>query len=135
MLKEFIEKQYFIVNMDVKDIADSMIEDEGKTEDRIAYEDILYIDQLLQENSLSINKLEGSSAIIQYNHEERALYITLNINEQMCKVTLLDFLEDNKYKKITSYFLGKTHVLLKNVSYQIGGSIDKNYGFKFMVEI
>ena len=135
MLKEFIEKQYFIVNMDVQDIADGMIEDENKTEDEIESEDVAHVHILLSEDNLTIKKLEGSSAIIKYNREERALYITLGVNSQEYKLSLLEFLEYNKYKKITSYFLADTKVALKDVSPQIGGVIDKNYGFKIMIII
>ena len=135
MLKEFIEKQYFIVNMDIQDIADGMIEDENKTEDEIEAEDVAYVHILLSEDNLTIRKLEGSSAIIKYNREDRALYITLGVNSQEYKLSLLEFLEYNKYKKITSYFLAETQVVLRNISLQIGGVIDKNYGFKFMIII
>ena len=135
MLKEFMEKQYFIVNMDVQDIADGMIENENKTLDEIESEDVAYVQILLREDNLTIKKLEASSAIIKYNREERILYITLGVNNQKYKLSLLEFLEYNKYKKITSYFLVDTQIILRDVSPQIGGVIDKNYGFKFMISI
>jgi len=135
MLKEFMEKQYFIVNMDVQDIADGMIENENKTLDEIESEDVAYVQILLREDNLTIKKLEASSAIIKYNREERILYITLGVNNQKYKLSLLEFLEYNKYKKITSYFLVDTQVILRDVSPQMGGVIDKNYGFKFMISI
>jgi len=135
MLKEFMEKQYFIVNMDVQDIADGMIENENKILDEIESEDVAYVQILLREDNLTIKKPEASSAIIKYNREERILYITLCVNNQKYKLSLLEFLEYNKYKKITSYFLVDTQVILRDVSPQIGGVIDKNYGFKFMITI
>jgi len=135
MLKEFIEKQYFIVNLDTLDIADVMVEDENKTEEEIASRDVEYVNVLLNEDNLTIKKLEGSSAIIKFDREKRALHITLDINDQEYKLSLLELLEYGKYKQVTSYFLTDTQVILKDISPQIGGIIDKNYGFKFMVSI
>ncbi len=76
MLKEFIEKQYFIVNLDTLDIADAMVEDGDKTEEEIASRDVEYVNVLLNEDDLTIKKFEGSSAIIKFDREERTLHIT-----------------------------------------------------------
>lgn len=135
MLKEFIEKQYFIVNLATIDIADAMVENENKTEDEITSRDIECVNALLRENSLTIKKLERSSAIIKFNHEERALYIILGVNSQKYKLSLLKFVEFHKYKKLTSCFLIETKVVLRDISPQIGGIIDINYGFKFMINL
>ena len=59
----------------------------------------------------------------------------LEENKTEYKLSMLEFLDHQKYKKITGYFLGPVHVTIKSVSEQIGGIIDKNYGFKFMITI
>ena len=135
MLKKFIEKQYFIINLDMMDIADAMFDTDDQTEEEIKKLDIQYLDELLEKDKLNISNLENSRAKIKFNREERVLYITLNFNNKEYKLSLLDFLEYNKYKKLTRYFLAETEVVLYNFSYQIGGIIDKNYGFKFMMKI
>jgi len=135
MLKEFIEKQYFIVNLDTMDIADVLFDSEELSEEEIKKIDIQYLNKLLEEDGLTISSLENSCAKIKFNREKRVLYITLNFNDNEYKLSLLNFLEYNEYKKLTKYFLGETGVVLQNVSYQIGGIIDKNYGFKFKVLI
>jgi hypothetical protein len=127
MLKEFIEKQYFIVNFDKMDIADVMFDTEGQNEEEIKRTDIQYLDKLLEEDGLNISSLKNSRAKIKFNREERALYITLGLNNRDYKLSLLDFLEYDKYKKLTQYFLAETEIVFQNVSYQIGGIIDKNY--------
>lgn len=93
MLKEFIEKQYFIVNLNTRDIADEMFENGDKTEDEIASSDMVYINQLFSENDLTMEKLEGSGARIIFNNNEKALFITLDANEKEHGLSLLEFLE------------------------------------------
>jgi len=133
MQKEFIEKQYFIVNLDTMDIADVLFDNGEQTEEEIAKSDIQYLDKLFEKDGLNIILLENSRAKMKFNRKERVLYITLDLNHKEYKLSLLNFLEYNKYKKLYQYFLAETEVLLHDVSYQIGGMIDKNYGFKFMI--
>ena len=135
MIKEFIEKQYFIVNFDTLDVADVMLMNEDKTEEEVLANDLQYIQELLYKNGLSMEEFEGSTATIVYNRKERALYITLDANNKEYKLSLLEFFGYEKYKKVTSYFFAHTTVKIRDVSIQIGGIIDKNYGIKFKVRI
>lgn len=128
-----IEKQYFIVNLENVDIADAMISGEEKTEEEIESEDVDRLKRLLNEEGIALNTLNGQEAEIVFDMHERALFIELN--NKIYKLSMLEFLGYDKYKKITNYFLQKTSVILKNPSEQIGGIIDKNYGFKFMISL
>ena len=135
MLKDFIQKQYFIVNFDTQDIADVIHWNEGKTKEEILAEDMQYMDKLLDKEALSLERLEGSTATIGFDRDERALYITLDINDKKYKLSLLEFLEYEKYKKLRSYFLADAVVAIKDVSFQIGGVVDRNYGIKFKISL
>jgi hypothetical protein len=134
MLVEMIEKQIFLINLGNMDIADVMLEkeDQGENYDE-KLEDSLYLKELLVHEKLELNELDASKAVISY--KDKVLSITLQENNTKYTLSILEFLEYPKYKKITSYFLGSVNVTIKNVSEQIGGIIDKNYGFKFMIII
>jgi len=129
MFKELIEKQKFIINLENIDIADVMHEQEEQDED---YDD-MHLGELLEHEKLDLIKLEGSRAII--NYKNKKLSIKLEQNNTEYKLSMLEFLDYPTYKKITGYFLEPVHVTITNVSKQIGGIIDKNYGFKVMVSI
>lgn len=134
MLIEMIEKQIFLINLENMDIADVMFaqEEEGEDYDEV-HEDCTYLMQLLEAEKLELSKLNGSSAII--NYKNRVFSIELQENNTQYKLSMLEFLGFPKYKKITGYFLEPVHVTIKSVSEQIGGIVDKNYGFKFMITI
>jgi len=134
MLVEMIEKQIFLINLENMDIADVMFGQEDRAEDYDEkLEDSMHLKKLLEHEKLELSKLDASKAIVSYKN--RILSIKLEENNTEYKLSMLEFLDYPKYKKITGYFLGPVHVILKDVSEQIGGIIDKNYGFKFMITI
>lgn len=128
-----IEKQYFIVNLETVDIADAIINDEDKNEEEIKLEDTNFLNELLYERGIVLDNLNGQEAEIFFDKQKRTLFIELHGNKY--KLSILEFLEYDRYKKITNYFLQRTNVVLKNCSEQIGGIIDKNYGFKFIISL
>lgn len=131
--KEMIEKQYFIVNLMNVDIADMMWAKECRGDDEDEIDDAEYVEELLVEEGLKLEELEDSIAIVRYR--DKALYIRLANNDKEYRMSIMEYLEYPKYKKLTGYFLGPTNVILKKISEQVGGIIDTNYGFKFMIEI
>ena len=134
MLIEMIEKQIFLINLENIDIADVMLEQEDQDENyNEALEDSLYLQELLVHEKLELEKLNGSKAVVSY--KDKVLSIELAENNTEYRLSILEFLDYPKYKKMTSYFLKPMHVTIKNVSEQIGGIIDKNYGLKFMITI
>jgi len=128
-----IEKQYFIANLETVDIADVLINNEDKSEEEVKLEDRSILSELLNEKGIVLDNLNGQEAEIFFDKHERALFVELHGN--VYRLSMLEFLEYDRYKKITNYFLQKTTVVLKNCSEQIGGIIDKNYGFKFMISL
>ena len=134
MLVEMIEKQIYLINLENMDIADVLCAQEDQDEDyNEELEDSLHIEELLRHEKLDLAALEGSSAIISY--KDRVFSITLQENNIKYKLSMIEYLEYPQYKKVTGFFLGPANVTLKEVSEQIGGIIDKNYGFKFMITI
>lgn len=132
-IKGIIEKQYFIVNLMNVDIADMLWADECRDDDdENELDDSEYTQGLLTQEELNLNELENSRAVI--NYKDKVLSICL-YNNKVYRLSLMEFLGCETYKKLTSYFLGRTNIVLKNVSEQVGGIIDTNYGFKFMIEI
>lgn len=128
-----VEKQYFIVNLETVDIADVMINNEDKSEEEVKLEDTSYLSELLNEKGIVLDSLNEQEAEIFFDKKARALFVELHGN--VYRLSMLEFLEYDRYKKITNYFLKKTAVVLKNCSEKIGGIIDKNYGFKFMISL
>lgn len=128
-----IEKQCFIVNLEKLDIADVIFDSEGRSGEEIEIEDAGYLKKLLTQEGINLENLDGQQVDIVFDRDKRALLIELN--GKAYTLSILEFLGYDKYKKITNYFLQKTSVVLKNPSEQIGGIIDKNYGFKFMISL
>ncbi len=127
-----IEEQYFIINLMNVDIADRMWAEEC-ADDEEEQDDSNYLQELLTKDKLSLDELEGSNAVLSY--KDKVLSIYLENNNKEYRLSIMEFLGSEKYKKLTNYFLGRTNVVLKNVSEQVGGVIDTNYGFKFMIII
>lgn len=132
-IKETIENEYFIVNLENVDIADMMWAEECRDEDNeVEVDDFEYVQSLLAQQELNMNNLENSKAVISF--KDKVLSIRLENNKEY-RLSIMKFLGYEIYKKLTTYFSKPTEVVLKNVSEQVGGIIDTNYGFKFMVEI
>lgn len=130
-LVTLIEKQCFVLNLENIDIADVMMNEEGKSKEEIKIKDTNYFEDLLAVENINLEYLDGEQAYMIFNQNHKTLLI--DINDKAHRLSILDFLEYDKYKKVANYFLQKTRVTLKDPSEQIGGVINKNYGFKFKI--
>ena len=125
-----IEEIYFIVNFETVGMADVMTQED----DEYDLSDEEQVLALLNEEGLSPDRLNGSTAIMQ--NVNKKLLIKFDANNTIYKPSLLVF-EDNyqKFIRISNTFLKPKRARLREVSPQIGGIIDKNYGIKFKIDI
>jgi hypothetical protein len=160
MLK--IEELEFLVNFATDDIADVMVEQEREeyisrrkngeltveeiqaeslwTEDEKAYyeenENLSDEDRVLdyiKDEDLSIELLNGSTAIIE--NKNKQLNIQFSVNNKKYKVTFVKFMDRDIFFEVVNLFKQPKQVTLSNVSPQIGGIIDINFGIKFNIQL
>jgi hypothetical protein len=162
MLK--IEELEFLVNFATDDIADVMFEQEQEreeyisrrkngeltaeeiqaeslwTEDEKAYyeenENLSDEDRVLdylKDEDLSIELLNGSTAIIE--NKNKQLSIQFSVNNKKYKVTFVEFMDRDIFFEVVNLFKQPKQVTLSNVSPQIGGIIDINFGIKFNIQL
>jgi len=126
-----IEDMYILLNLDTDELEERMIrkEDEGY----LTMSDEEHIKILLKEDGLSLSSLEGSFATI--HNVDKKLYIRFEENEKIYTPTLLNFIEFPRYIKYANTFNTPKKVKLIEVSSQVGGHIDINYGIKFKIQI
>lgn len=145
-IKKIIEDNILIINLYTIDNDEIMLSEmfdaqDGifKTKEEEELEDKKYIDKLLKDNNLNIDKLENSFAYMYYNEDSKLFTIQLNDNKYYDKyiypISFMEFLDRDIYFKIRKYFINPKKVIMKNISHQIGGVIDKNYGVKFNIEV
>lgn len=118
----------FLINFEKDDYADIMVKEKDEF---ILDENRVF--NILQEEGLSLNRLNGSVATIQ--NFKKQLYIKLDSNNAVYALSLLNFIELSEFIKLANTFLHPQKVKLSEVSPQIGGYIDRNYGIKFKIDI
>lgn len=122
---------YFLINLDTDDLAEKMIREED--EEYPLVEENEHIDNLLEEENLSISTLENSFATI--SNINKKLYIQFDVNEKTYHPTFLEYIELPKFIQFARFFDIPQKVKIIKVSPQIGGYIDTNYGIKFKIEV
>jgi len=124
-----LEDKYLLLNFDTDDLAEQMTREEDEKYPPIS--DDKHINIVLKEEGLSIKSLEGSFATI--HNVDNKLFIKFDENSRIYTPTLLKFIEAPLYIKFVTSFDSPKKVKLLNVSSQIGGYIDTNYGIKFKI--
>ncbi len=118
----------FLINFEKDDYADIMVNEKDEfilDENRVL--------NILQQEGLSLNKLNGSVATIQ--NFKKQLYIKLDSNNTVHSLSLLNFIKPSEFIELANTFLHPKKVKLSEVSPQIGGYIDKHSGIKFKIDI
>lgn len=110
------------------------------TEDEKAYyeenENLSDEDRVLgyvKDEDLSIELLNGSTAIIE--NKNKQLSIQFSVNNKKYKVTFVEFMDRDIFFEVVNLFKQPKQVTLSNVSPQIGGIIDINFGIKFNIQL
>jgi hypothetical protein len=110
------------------------------TEDEKAYyeenENLSDEDRVLdyiKDEDLSIELLNGSTAIIE--NKNKQLSIQFSVNNKKYKVTFVEFMDRDVFFEVVNLFKQPKQVTLSNVSPQIGGIIDINFGIKFNIQL
>lgn len=110
------------------------------TEDEKAYyeenENLSDEDRVLdyiKDEDLSIELLNGSTAIIE--NKNKQLSIQFSANNKKYKVTFVEFMDRDIFFEVVNLFKQPKQVTLSNVSPQIGGIIDINFGIKFNIQL
>lgn len=108
------------------------------TEDEKAYydenENLSDEDRVLdyiKDEDLSIELLNGSTAIIE--NKNKQLSIQFSVNNKKYKVTFVEFMDRDVFFEVVNLFKQPKQVTLSNVSPQIGGIIAINFGIKFNI--
>lgn len=83
----------------------------------------------LKDEDLSIELLNGSTAIIE--NKNKQLSIQFSVNNKKYKVTFVKFMDRDVFFEVVNLFKQPKQVTLSNVSPQIGGIIDINFGIKW----
>lgn len=87
----------------------------------------------LKDEDLSIELLNGSTAIIE--NKNKQLSIQFSVNNKKYKVTFVEFMDRDIFFEVVNLFKQPKQVTLSNVSPQIGGIIDINFGIKFNIQL
>lgn len=87
----------------------------------------------LKDEDLSIELLNGSTAIIE--NKNKQLSIQFSVNNKKYKVTFVEFMDRDVFFEVVNLFKQSKQVTLSNVSPQIGGIIDMNFGVKFNIQL
>ncbi|MDD5159083.1 MAG: hypothetical protein PHI47_03455 [Sulfuricurvum sp.] len=87
----------------------------------------------LKDEDLSIELLNGSTAIIE--NKNKQLNIQFSVNNKKYKVTFVEFMDRDIFFEVVNLFKQPKQVTLSNVSPQIGGIIDINFGIKFNIQL
>jgi len=124
------EDIYMIVNFETIDVADMMIMDEDQKDDLLEND---YVSMLLKAYGLSYDILEGSNATL--HNVNKTLYIRFEESQSVFQITLLERMELHKYIRFVTSFNFPKKVKLYDVSSQVGGIIDTNFGVKFKIKI
>lgn len=87
----------------------------------------------LKDEDLSIELLNGSTAIIE--NKNKQLSIQFSVNNKKYKVTFVEFMDRDIFFEVVNLFKQPKQVTLSNASPQIGGIIDINFGIKFNIQL
>ena len=87
----------------------------------------------LKDEDLSIELLNGSTAIIE--NKNKQLYIQFSANNKSYKASFLKFLGRDIFFEVVKIFTQPKQVVISNVSPQIGGIIDTHFGIKFNIHL
>jgi len=127
-----IEDIYLVVNFETDDIAEQMIREDDEQYPPVLEDE--HVDNLLKHEDCSIEELEGSLATMQ--NINKTLYIRFDVNREVYTVTPLDYIQPlQKYIKFVTSFDFPKKVNIVDVSAQVGGFIDTNYGIKFKIKL
>jgi len=126
-----LEDKYLLINLDTDDLAEQIMRDDNEPYPPTS--DEKHIDNLLEEEGLSINSLEGSMATI--HNVNNKIYIRFDENNNIYTPTLLEYIERPLFIKFAISFNTPKKVKILDVSPQVGGHIDTNYGIKFKIEL
>lgn len=87
----------------------------------------------IKDEDLSIELLNGSTAIIE--NKNKQLSIQFSVNNKKYKITFVEFMDRDIFFEVVNLFKQPKQVTLSNVSPQIGGIIDINFGIKFNIQL
>jgi len=124
-----IENIEFLINFATEDIAEVMMEEDSDND----ISDEEYVQSLLEEENLSIEKLDKLTAFIV--NDKKSLKIKFIGIDKYYTLLLLDFIDKNIFFVIVNFFKNPKEVKIINPSAQVGGIIDKNYGVKFKIKL
>ena len=87
----------------------------------------------LKDEDLSIELLNGSTAMIE--NKNKQLSIQFSVNNKSYKASFVEFLGRDIFFELVKIFIQPKQVIISNVSPQIGGIIDTNFGIKFKIQL
>jgi hypothetical protein len=122
---------YIIINFETDDLAERMIREEDEEYPSVPNEE--HVLNLLREEGLNFSDLENSFAVM--HNVNKKLFIQLEANNVVYQPSLLKRLELPLYVKYAHFFNSPKKVRIVDVSPQIGGIIDINYGIKFKIQV
>jgi len=125
-----IEDIYFVVNFYTEDMADRMMEEDDENFVKIPENEMVM--NFLKEEGLSIDLLNGATGVMK--NIDKTLLVEFGINNETYRATLLEFIGFKEFLGVVNTFLEYKKVKFIDVSTQVGGVIDTNYGIKFKIE-
>jgi hypothetical protein len=123
-----IEEIVFLVNFLTEDIADITME---YCKHDCSGEEVL--NQTLEELGLSIPKIAYNTASMVHHNKQLNIQFFNNMN--LFRVSILEYLDRDKFFELIGFFKEPKKIKIIDLSPQIGGIIDKNYGIKFKIKV
>lgn len=125
------EDIYLIINFETDDLAERMMRDADEKYPTVSDDE--HVNNLLDQVGLSYAILDESFATI--HNVDKRLYVRLEANNEVYTLTPLEYIQPiQKYLTFVNSFNSPKKVKVYDVSAQVGGIIDTNYGIKFKIK-